>query len=282
MNTINFILVALFCALLSPAQTLIKGKVLNEENQPIAYANIGFVNSSIGTVSNANGEFSLTIPNEISAEESLRISMMGYSSREFRRDRLSAGEILTIRLVKEDFLLPEVSVTNKETVTKKKGNMTPNSRIKTNLAISSEPNMNLGAAIGRRFNLGKKSTEVKKLHFFIAGNNYDTVLVRVQFYSIKGGKPESPLHSEQIVREIVQFRKGWVEIDLAAYHLVFNQDVVACVEWIGASQRGNAFYLNMNMPAFGETHYYRFGAQNKWKVFHSMSTSMYLTLEMER
>jgi hypothetical protein len=282
MKTLKLTLCALFCTLLSPAQTLIKGKVLNEENQPIAYANIGFVNSSIGTVSNANGEFSLTIPNEIATSEILRISMMGYGSREFRRDQMSSGEILTIRLVKEDFLLPEVSVMNKETVTKQKGNMSPTSRIKTNLAISSEPNMNLGAAIGRRFHLGKKGTVVKKLHFFIAGNNYDTVLVRIQFYSIKGGKPHSPLHGEQIVREIVQFRKGWVEIDLEAYHLVLIQDVVACVEWIGASQRGNAFYLNMNMPAFGETHYYRFGSQNKWKVFYAMSTSMYLTLEMER
>lgn len=282
MKTFNLILCVLFCAMLLPAQTLIKGKVLNEENQPIAHANIGFVNSSVGTVSNVNGEFSLTIPSELSAEQNLRISMMGYGSREFRRDQLSTNETLMVKLVREDFLLPEVSVTNKETVTKLKGNMSPNSRIKTNLAISSEPNMNLGAAIGRRFHLGKKGTVVKKLHFFIAGNNYDTVLVRIQFYSIKGGKPESLLHSEQIVRELVQFRKGWVEIDLEAHHLVFNQDVVACVEWIGASQRGNAFYLNMNMPAFGETHYYRFGSQNKWKVFYAMSTSMYLTLEMER
>ncbi len=282
MKTFNLILCALFCAMLLPAQTLIKGKVLNEENQPIAYANIGFVNSSVGTVSNANGEFSLTIPNELSAEQNLRISMMGYGSREFRRDQLSMNETLMVKLVKEDFLLPEVSVSNKETVTKQKGNMSPNSRIKTNLAISTEPNMNLGASIGRRFNLGKKTTQVQKLHFFIAGNNYDTVLVRIQFYSIKGGKPHSPLHSEQIVREIVQFRKGWVEIDLEQYNLVFNQDVAASVEWIGASQRGNAFYMNMNMPAFGETHYYRFGAQNKWKVFHAMSTSMYLTLQIEQ
>ncbi|MDG1276526.1 MAG: hypothetical protein P8O16_04545 [Algoriphagus sp.] len=57
--------------------------------------------------------------------------------------------------------------------------------------------------------------------------------------------------------------------------------IVASVEWIGASNRGNKFGLNISMPALFQTHYYKYGAQNNWKVYPNMSSSMVLVVESE-
>ena len=45
------------------AQQVIQGKLLEQSSRnPIPYANIGIVNTSVGTISNADGSFSITVP----------------------------------------------------------------------------------------------------------------------------------------------------------------------------------------------------------------------------
>jgi predicted thioesterase len=62
----------------SLAQIVVKGKILSEaDNQPIPYANIGLLNTTIGTISNLDGRFSIKIPQKY-LEEELLFSAIGY------------------------------------------------------------------------------------------------------------------------------------------------------------------------------------------------------------
>src|SRR5699024_6115889 len=58
MKTSYFTLIALLLhSLLASSQTKIGGKVLDPEGQPMAYANIIFLNSHEGTITDENGKF---------------------------------------------------------------------------------------------------------------------------------------------------------------------------------------------------------------------------------
>ena len=62
-----------------PEVRLIKGLVLDEYGQPVIGATVALTGKSIGTVSDMNGEFSLSVPND---QESLSVSFIGYETNE--------------------------------------------------------------------------------------------------------------------------------------------------------------------------------------------------------
>ncbi|WP_422349535.1 TonB-dependent receptor [Flagellimonas sp.] len=71
-------MVVLFClGFVAHAQNSIQGRVTNEKGEPIAFANIAILNSSIGTATDDNGEFELDLP---STDAILRITTLGYAA----------------------------------------------------------------------------------------------------------------------------------------------------------------------------------------------------------
>lgn len=265
------------------AQTIIEGQVSTSEGAGIEYVNIGIVNSSIGTVSDQNGHFRLDLNAPADAKDILRFSAIGFESVTLPLAQATGQNHLQIVLPAKAYTLQPIVVKPINAELKTLGNTSETSFVKNNLAISNQPNMNLGAAVGRRFGFRKKHPHVlKEMNLYIAGSNYDTVLLRVNFYTIKSGKPHELINTQNITKELISFRKGWMSVNLEPYNLVVQESIIAAVEWIGASERGNRLFLNMNMGAVGATHYYKFGAQNKWKKFASMSTSMNLVVEMEK
>ena len=60
MKKITFIVALLMC-FIGNAQTTINGKVVDDFNQPIPGANISLKGESIGTVTNFDGVFTLTV-----------------------------------------------------------------------------------------------------------------------------------------------------------------------------------------------------------------------------
>lgn len=260
-------------------QYLITGKVTDSEHQPIPYVNIGFAGTFIGTVSTAQGDFSLSL-NEIPEKAiPLTFSCMGYASREVQLSAEPINQILQVQMEARSIELQELIVKSGAFKKREYGNNDETTAMKTNLAISDKPNMNLGAQIGRKFRLGDTENYVSKLKFYVAFNNFDSLLIRVNFYEIESGKPGRQLNSKQIVRHVINHKRGWVTFDLEDENIVLSGTIVAAIEWIGAGQRGSAFGLNINMPALFQTHYYRYGAQNTWKVFPNMSASMLLMVE---
>ena len=56
----------------------ITGRVMDAENkQPLSYVNIGIPGKNVGTVSNSNGEFKLSVP-EKNSNDTVKFSIIGY------------------------------------------------------------------------------------------------------------------------------------------------------------------------------------------------------------
>lgn len=70
-----------FTVFTMPAQVLVSGKVIDQDGNPIAFANILIKGTSVGTYSNEHGVFSLKAPK---LQSTLVVSTLGYTTKEVK------------------------------------------------------------------------------------------------------------------------------------------------------------------------------------------------------
>jgi hypothetical protein len=106
------IFILTFSAFLSVAQKItISGKVIDKEtNEPLAFASVGIMGKSLGTITNLQGEFDFHLFNEPTTSK-VYISMLGYKTFEATVSSL-LSESLVIGMEKTDFMLQTVVVSD--------------------------------------------------------------------------------------------------------------------------------------------------------------------------
>ena len=258
---------------------VIKGKVMDQENTTtLPYVNIGIIGTSLGTISDANGVFELYLKANVDEEQIVRFSYLGYATKDYTIASLHLLNGQEIPLEKTGITLKTVEVRPDLLTAKVIGHEKTNTNRMNNFSISKKPNQNLGAAIGRRFNVGNKTSQLSEFKFYVGANNFDTIRFRVNIYSIKNGRPNLLLNQQDIITTLIQHQKGWATVDLSPQQLFVKEDVIVAVEWIEHSRKGRFLQLPITMPAFA-THFYKYGSQDKWKRFRGMSTAMVLTVK---
>ncbi len=271
------LLFALPIAMSAQNERLLSGKVVDEHTHELAYVNIGIVGTSIGTVSGLDGSFQLYLPATVGEGDSIRFSTVGHEGRTWQLGhyRSAMGDNADIQLPSAAYDLPMVEVRPSFAKQKTIGMDRPGTRMAVNFAISDKPNQNLGAEIGRKFNLPKGQVQLDSFRFYVSRNNFDTVRLRVNLYQLERGRPGRPLLKENIIVELKPRQRGWVGVDLRPFGLVAEGNVVMSVEWVYHAGRGTALSMPIAMPS-GGVHFYKFGSQGHWKKFPGMSAAMEL------
>jgi hypothetical protein len=264
------------------AQDVLKGTLLDANSAPIPYANVGVLNTAIGTVSRENGEFELFVE-QVKAGDTIKISAIGFESRAFTLGnfRQVLSQEPRLRLETTQYNLAEITVVPLNT--EELGFERTDTDRNVNFAISSYPRQNLGAEIARKFKLSKylkrsknKACRLDQFKFFLRYCDYDWAKLRVMVYELNGGQPAEPILTDNLIVEVKKGQKGWIEVNLKPYNLVAKTDIAIGVEWIDHSPNGKRLSLPIAFPAVGSTHFYQFGSQNAWKKFPNMSTPMLL------
>jgi hypothetical protein len=257
----------------------ITGRILDQNQQPLAFVNIGVLNTQYGTTTNAHGDFQLFLPDVgFSVADSVRFSMVGYHAQTLALSALKGQKHIEVILIPKLETLPSVTVSTKKLNRKTMGLSTVGAAlIAVSYGLSDLPNGNLGSEIGRRFNISRPQTKLEKFRFYLLHNNFDTAIFRINVYSLKKGKPDANLLNKNIIVHVLEKQKGWIEVDLRPYNLYVDDDVVVSAEWVGKSEKGKYLMLPLVMPT-SATHFYKFGSQNKWKRFRSMVSVMQLTV----
>ena len=253
------------------------GTVTDQDGYPLPYVNIGIVGTTIGTVSGTDGSFILYLSENTTDKDVLRFSMVGHESRSFTLEEYVESMTDEVK-----FILPLVTMDLQEVVVrprfdrkKRIGVERTNAARVTNFAISKRPNQNLGAEIGRKFNLPKGNVQLDSFQFYIANNNFDTVRLRINVYEIEKGKPGRNLAPENMIVELTNGQTGWAKIDLSPYHFLVSENVAVTVEWVFASAKGRSLAIPITMPS-PANHFYKYGSQGRWKQFPGMSAAMSL------
>jgi len=280
MNKIFLLSILFFIAqnLQSQEQT-ITGQVTDENGVSLDYVNIGIVGTTVGTVSDSLGQFSLYLKNRAVVENGrLRFSIIGYKSQDFPVKNLLPEEPLLIKLTSSVFDLKEVVVRPERKKRKTIGKKKTSTKRYVNFSISSKKNQNLGSEIGKKFKLpSRKANYLEELQFYVHANDFEKVKFRINIYSIKKGRPDQLLNREKIITTLSNKKTGWITVDLSSYQLAFKQNIIIGIEWIEHSKTGKRLSLPIIVPSLGATHYYKYGSQSDWKRFRMLSTAMRLT-----
>jgi hypothetical protein len=281
MKKLLILILVQFSINLSLAQDIeINGYVTDTLNNPLGYANIGVLNKPIGTVSNLEGKFTLTIDKK-HLNDTLRISNLGFSQKDFIINQIIKKEgVFKIQLIEYFEELDEVVIKPKNLKSFKDGKTKVKTKHQVIFANPDLPNINLGTEIGKKFKLGnKKKSYLTSFKFYIKDNNFEFVKFRINVYNIINNKPQKRLNQNNIFTSAKDSYTGWLEIDLSEYDLSVKENIIITVEWIEHSEKGDKLNLPIIIPSFGSKHYYKFGAQNSWQKYSNISSSMELTYE---
>ncbi len=95
---------------LSGQDIRVSGILTDEKtNEPLAYAHVGIMGTSIGTVTNSNGQFSILIPEE-NVVNNLSFSYLGYASKSISISDISKNTDYQIGLKPQSTFLPDLVV----------------------------------------------------------------------------------------------------------------------------------------------------------------------------
>jgi len=240
--------------------------------EPLPYVNIGFVNESIGTVSDDYGKFNLLCdPQKISANSILQISFIGYNTI-----KLFASEFFdTIAkdnkfyLHPEPYNLDEVVLSNDLRKERALGTLT----LKQNTVgywLNPEA---LGGEIATKIPIEKEKTQLHELKFYVVKNNSGWIKIRVNVYDYKEGMPGKNLLTQNIYHTI-KINSGIETINLEPYNVIVNNDIIVSLELIKVY--GTSIDFEIAGSNYKTHSYTRLYNQNDWKRFPDVGLAVKL------
>jgi len=252
---------------MSRAQQSFKGVLLEESSrQPIEFANVGVVGKGFGTVTNDKGEFNLAIPDSLMGEK-IRISMIGYKTKEFALGEFKAGTI--VYLAADITSLNEVVVQAKKTKIKILGNETNTKHVQGGFK-----NNSLGAELAIKLNIKHPQTHLRRFFVNINANSLGIPVFRFNLYNADDkGMPKENILKKNIIIEPKQ-KTGLIELDLTPYEIYVDNDVFIAIEWI--KDLGDVKGLSFSTKLIGSTTYYRMASQDKWHSVSPIGMGLYV------
>lgn len=190
-------------------QKTIKGQILNEKNQKIEYVNIGIIGGKKGSISDENGVFKLTIPQE-NLQDSLYFSHLNYQRKAIAIQNLTEENNKIILKEEEIILSPvEISATKPKLRTiKRRGLRFPGGNINIQGDKISDGDLkgSFEGGIGDFINL-KSDYVAKKFYIDCVKNSAEKFLIRLAFYSVDSENKLTPIVSSPIYINIPQTSK---------------------------------------------------------------------------
>jgi hypothetical protein len=240
----------------------VEGKVLEEESGPIGYVNIGIPDSRIGTVSNEDGTFELTIPESYKAD-TLRFSAIGYHPREipvkvakqqgkfFLEEKVYQSEKVTIKEREGDYQ------------TEKLGDWKP--LLGWNYACSSPE----GCKMVERLEMDLDSAYLKTVRIWIGKNEDTSAKARVWVFEENQSKPGAPLLKAPVIQQ-VPLGKDWMTFDVADQSIRVKDDFFVGIEFLNYSSSSNdGPYVGCRYGGDQWTSWQMFNPQSGWEPFEN-------------
>ena len=217
------------------AQHRISGRLLEAGSEKvIPFANIGIVNTTIGSLSNEDGSFSIEIP-ETYVNQSILFASLGYESKNFNVEDLVGQQELRIELVPKSIELQPITLIS-EKAGPQKSKVFGNGRSFLLSGTMTYDSVYAGSAVGIRINR-KPYPDLKYVHnvsLYIAGNKSPDFKVRLRFMEVdstQGGIPGKDLIEDQILA-YSSLKRGWLQFKLPKPYRIDEPAFYMVFEWI--------------------------------------------------
>jgi len=264
--------ICLLFTLFLQAQT-IDGIVKDASNQEIlSFVHIGILGKNSGTISDEKGQFKMNL-SYANPNDSLYFSMLGYEARGFRIGDVKDLKTWTVELSPSSFELREIVVGQERTLMtfgKTKAGKTTNGW---------SNNEKTGAEVGTRIKIEEGLYKIKDLNFHLRFNSADSLLFRLNIYTLKDGLPHTSILQENIFLTAYKKQK-WIRQDLSAYNLLLDEDVVVTLELVEAyfKEKYHLFFTYAKAAKSGST-YIRKSSQASWEKIPNAELAFYLNVQ---
>ena len=267
----------------------IKGEVRHfENNGPLTYVNIGIANKTVGTVSNKNGLFYLSLNPKVKKNDTVVFSFIGFKTERYSISELK-GKNNIILLQPENTELDEVVVSSKKIKLKsKKIGRTSKGLGLTHMNFYSyyekDVDDRLSKERGMKLKI-RRNCHIKDLNFKITSNDFTSLKFRINFYKIEDGLPTELLIEKNIVFEVKDNFLGWFKVDLESYEIYLKkdiEDVAVTIQWLESVKKDEkSKYFAISTAASPlNTAYFREKAMDTWTK-GGQSLSFYLNAMCE-
>ena len=266
----------------SYSQNILAGTILDKESgEPISYAMIGVNERYIGVVSDGKGEFTLPYNDKIANSDSITVTCLGYHALKMAVNDVK-GSKMDIYMNISALRIDEVVVRAGEKKSVKIGYSSAGTRmLSTPLFAHSEldDSNELGKECGVVLKI-KDDSDIKSLNFYLVRNDYDSIKLRVLFYSVEDGLPKDIIVNQDIVFEVTDKKAGWINVDLSSYNIQFEagKDVAVALMALDETDR-KQFFISLSL--FKHNLVIRKGVQDVWNKNKS-TISLYLGAESFR
>ncbi|MTI86865.1 MAG: carboxypeptidase-like regulatory domain-containing protein [Balneolaceae bacterium] len=273
----TYILLLLFIQVGTVSSQSVEGHVIDKDTgQPLSYVNIGIMGTTAGTVSDENGNFILQYKNKLS-QTRVRFSMIGYKSSVYTLEELEEQPV-KIKLEPEVYNLDEV-VVSKSALKKRRIGTSTSSKI----MVTGWSNNIRGGERGIRIKVDEKPVFLKNLNVHVVNNGYEEVLMRVHFRKFIDDSAGEHIVGRDILFPIRK-KSGWIGIDLEAYDLVFEEDVVVTLQPVqkkGTCKENNDYCLVISLNRFKpfSTSWFfaKTSSESNWIIKKNWSPGIYFT-----
>ena len=250
----RFVYVVLFVACVFQGfSQKFSAQLVDEQNNPIAYANVGVLYKNIGSVSTINGDFSIDLSNA-SATDTIKISCIGYASKYIVVQNVKA---LDKQIVIKSKAVEIAEVVIKPVKTKEKvfGVETTSSF----MSIGFSENQ-LGKEVGLLMR-NNKVAHLKELRINFSSCAYDSIFYRVNIYNFKKGESFENVMPVAVYLSLQKEQtEKTVVVDVSKYGIVVEGDFLVALEHITDLGLGGLYFCG----SLSGKSYFRNTSQGTW------------------
>ncbi len=209
----------------------IRGKITDEHGAPLPYVNIGIPGQNVGTLSDPDGSFEISLPGTF-LTDTLRFSSIGYKEHKLCINKLS--DSATVVLQSTATLLNEVTIFSKrlDRKTLRLGWMGGKDGV---LPLDT---LQGGGAVALLVEAPERPLFVDRLQVRLMYNSKDTARLRLHFFEYDSlqDRPGKELLSKEIILE-ERKRFGWLRFDLSDKNILLDKKkFFVGFEWIDDTQ----------------------------------------------
>lgn len=225
-------------------------------NTPLAYVNIGLVGKNVGTVSDGNGLYALTVDDTLYDNDTIGFSYIGYAPVYMKFADYRQLATKDISLSPQVVQLGEVVVRPMKTEDKVLGNTFTNKTMQGGFGEN-----NKGYECGVLLKI-KKRAVLEELTCNITQCAYDSVFYRLNVYrEEKSGSFVNILHEPIYIQRQMDKKAGPFIIDLTSYNLIVEGNTLVTLEHITDLGEGHLFF---SAGMLGSTCYFRKTSLGEW------------------
>ena len=253
---------------------IFRGKIVDPTNRnTLPFANIGILHRNRGTCADHKGNYNLDL-NGIKGSDTLRISKNGFKAdtilvSQFKKKFSEGVAIIFLKPLGP----PPLNVMDFDDSMKRRviGN-TSTSKSKTTNFVSTD----LGNELGVTIQIKEQPSYLRDLSFNVAQNDYDSLLLRVNFYYLYNGAPYEPMLHEDII-VVAHNHSGKVSVNLLPYKLIIDEDFFVSLEWVMALGDTENHHLLFSGGSKSDGNYCRRGSQGDWIHYKGLGPAISIT-----